>query len=188
MTTASTPTAAPASPLLALPGAVAAEGVDAGVAAHYGNPLGEQRRLAEDVAFVDRSNRGVVLVPGHPLGSRVLALFPPGPVSPDDPPAGIGSVLLLPEVLAKPVREEADEEIAALAWFLSRLDLRPTRHRHRRAGRRSCGVLQVAGRRRCAPRDRPTGGSSPLPDQQHERPPSRHQRNRSHVSTGFARR
>jgi predicted nucleic acid-binding protein len=64
-------------------------------------------------------------VPGHPLGSRVLALFSPGPVSPDDRPAGVGSVLLLPEVLSKPVREEAHQEIAALAWFLSRLDLRP---------------------------------------------------------------
>ena len=32
-----------ASPLLALPGAVAATGADAGVAWHYGDPMGEQR-------------------------------------------------------------------------------------------------------------------------------------------------
>jgi folate-binding protein YgfZ len=83
MTTASTPAVAPASPLLALPGAVAAEGVDAGIAAHYGNPLGEQRRLAEDVAFVDRSNRGVLVVPGadrlswlHSLTSQHLSALP----------------------------------------------------------------------------------------------------------------
>jgi predicted nucleic acid-binding protein len=60
-------------------------------------------------------------VPGHPLGRRVRALFPvePGGV------AGVGSVLLLPEVLAKPVRDCATEEVTALSGLLSRLDLRP---------------------------------------------------------------
>ena len=38
------------SPLAFRPGAVLAEGADAGVAAHYGDPFREQRRLAEDVA------------------------------------------------------------------------------------------------------------------------------------------
>jgi predicted nucleic acid-binding protein len=59
--------------------------------------------------------------PGHPLGRRVRALFPvePGGV------AGVGSVLLLPEVLAKPVRDGATEELTALSGLLSRLDLRP---------------------------------------------------------------
>jgi folate-binding protein YgfZ len=52
------------SALLDLPGAVAAEGVDAGVAAHYGDPYGEQRTLIERVGIVDRSNRGVIAVPG----------------------------------------------------------------------------------------------------------------------------
>jgi len=33
------------SPFLLLPGAVPAEGVDAGVPGHYGNPIVEQRRL-----------------------------------------------------------------------------------------------------------------------------------------------
>ena len=42
------------SPLLDLPGAVPSEGgPDAGVAAHYGDPLREQRQLAEGVGFVD---------------------------------------------------------------------------------------------------------------------------------------
>ena len=50
------------SPLLARPGAVAIEG--GSVAAHYGDPLREQRRLAEDVGLVDRSDRDVVVVPG----------------------------------------------------------------------------------------------------------------------------
>jgi folate-binding protein YgfZ len=51
------------SALLGLPGAVAASGPDAGVAAHYGNPLVEQRRLAFG-AVVDLSHRGVLSVEG----------------------------------------------------------------------------------------------------------------------------
>ncbi|HEY0373939.1 MAG TPA: glycine cleavage T C-terminal barrel domain-containing protein [Amnibacterium sp.] len=52
------------SPLLALPGAVAAEGPDAGVAAHYGEPIKEQRAVAAGDALVDCSNRGVIRVTG----------------------------------------------------------------------------------------------------------------------------
>jgi hypothetical protein len=52
------------SPLLDLPGAVSAEGVDSGIALHYGDPLREQRTLAERVGWVDRSHRGVIAVPG----------------------------------------------------------------------------------------------------------------------------
>jgi predicted nucleic acid-binding protein len=37
----------------------------------------------------------------------------------------VGSVLLIPEVLIKPFREERHDEVATLAFFLSRLDLRP---------------------------------------------------------------
>jgi folate-binding protein YgfZ len=43
---------------------VAAEGVDAGVPAHYGDPLREQRTLAEGIGVVDRGNRGVISVSG----------------------------------------------------------------------------------------------------------------------------
>ncbi|BDZ44865.1 YgfZ/GcvT domain-containing protein [Naasia aerilata] len=53
----------PASPLLALPGAVEGSGADAGVPAHYGNPLGEQRRLAAGQALVEVP-RGVLTVTG----------------------------------------------------------------------------------------------------------------------------
>jgi len=52
------------SPLLALPGAVAGDPPDAGVAAHYGQPLPEQRALAAGAAVVDCSNRGVIRVTG----------------------------------------------------------------------------------------------------------------------------
>ena len=53
------------SPLLALPGAVAAEGPDEGVAAHYGDLFKEQRALADGSGFVDLSHRGVVTVTGE---------------------------------------------------------------------------------------------------------------------------
>ena len=54
------------SPLLSRPGAFAASGADAGVAAHYGDPVAEQRALARRarISLVDRSNLGVVTVAG----------------------------------------------------------------------------------------------------------------------------
>src|SRR5918996_482763 len=50
------------SPLLSRPGAVVIEG--GAVAAHYGDPLREQRLLAEGAGLVDRSDRDVLAVPG----------------------------------------------------------------------------------------------------------------------------
>jgi folate-binding protein YgfZ len=52
------------SPLLDLPGAVAAEAPDEGVAAHYGNPHVEQRELEAGRGFVDLSHRGVLRIGG----------------------------------------------------------------------------------------------------------------------------
>ena len=57
------------SPLLARQGAVEAGAPDAGVAAHYGDPMREQRLLAgangkPGTAIVDLSHRGVVTVTG----------------------------------------------------------------------------------------------------------------------------
>lgn len=54
----------PASPLLSLPGAVTAEGVDAPVAAHYGSFNAEQRTLVGGDGFVDLSHHDVVRVSG----------------------------------------------------------------------------------------------------------------------------
>jgi predicted nucleic acid-binding protein len=61
-------------------------------------------------------------IAGHALGRRVVALFRPG----EDPgkPVGVGSLLLLPEVLSKPVREGSQDEVALLGSLLARLDLR----------------------------------------------------------------
>ena len=52
------------SPLLALPGAVAGDAIDAPVAAHYGSFVGEQRSLEAGDGFVDLSHREVVRVSG----------------------------------------------------------------------------------------------------------------------------
>jgi predicted nucleic acid-binding protein len=57
----------------------------------------------------------------HPLGRRVRTLFHVV----QGVHAGTGSVVLLPEVLAKPMRDGATHEVAALVGLLSRLDLRP---------------------------------------------------------------
>lgn len=43
---------------------MSAEGLDAGVPAHYGDPLREQKLLQEGLAVVDLGNRGVVTVTG----------------------------------------------------------------------------------------------------------------------------
>ncbi len=71
------------SPLLQRPNAVEGEGVDAGVAMHYGDPMREQRLLTEGLAVVDLSHRGVVTVTGpdrlswlHSLTSQALTGLP----------------------------------------------------------------------------------------------------------------
>ncbi len=72
------------SALLERPGAVPAAELDVGVAAHYGDPYREQRRLAEGAALVDLSHRPVIRVDGvdrlswlHSLTSQQLAVLPP---------------------------------------------------------------------------------------------------------------
>jgi folate-binding protein YgfZ len=73
------------SPLLATQGAVPAEGPDAGVAAHYGDPYAEQRALALSAGLVDRSHRGVLRITGqdrlswlHSLTTQDLEHLAPG--------------------------------------------------------------------------------------------------------------
>jgi len=64
-------------------------------------------------------------VRSHPLGQRVRALFPAESTADTGAVAGTGSVLLIPELLTKPMRDGAESEIEALAVLLGRLDLRP---------------------------------------------------------------
>ncbi|MEV7217818.1 glycine cleavage T C-terminal barrel domain-containing protein [Kitasatospora cineracea] len=72
------------SPLLALPGAVPAEGPDQGVAAHYGDLFREQRALAAGRGFTDLSHRGVITATGpdrlswlHLLLTQHVSELPP---------------------------------------------------------------------------------------------------------------
>ena len=71
--------------MLDLAGAVEAEWPDEGVAAHYGDPMREQRVMSEQPTLVDRSNRGVVKVTGpdrlswlHSRTSQHLERLSPG--------------------------------------------------------------------------------------------------------------
>jgi hypothetical protein len=71
--------------MLDIDGVVEASWPDQGVAAHYGDPLREQRVMAERGALVDRSNRGIVTVTGpdrlswlHSLTSQHLERLQPG--------------------------------------------------------------------------------------------------------------
>ncbi len=73
------------SPLLSLPGAVEADPPDAGVAAHYGSIVPEQRRFEAGEGFVDLSHRDVVSVSGpdrltwlHSLTTQHLSDLAPG--------------------------------------------------------------------------------------------------------------
>jgi len=73
------------SPLLARTGAVPAQGIDAGVAAHYGDLHAEQRALARAAGLVDRSHREIVRITGadrlswlHSLTTQDLQDLAPG--------------------------------------------------------------------------------------------------------------
>ena len=71
--------------MLDLPGAVRADGIDAGVAAHYGSFNAEQRRLVAGEGFVDLSHRDVLRVAGpdrlswlHALTTQYVEGLAPG--------------------------------------------------------------------------------------------------------------
>lgn len=73
------------SPILATAGAVAAGGIDTGVAAHYGEPVHEQRALESGIAVVDLSHLDVVTVAGadrlswlNTLSTQLLLDLPAG--------------------------------------------------------------------------------------------------------------
>jgi tRNA-modifying protein YgfZ len=71
--------------MLDIDGAVEAAWPDEGVAAHYGDPIREQRAMTRGQMLVDRSNRGVVKITGpdrlswlHSLTSQHLERLAPG--------------------------------------------------------------------------------------------------------------
>ena len=71
--------------MMMINGAVAAEWPDEGIAAHYGDPVREQRAMTAGRVLVDRSNRGVVKITGpdrlswlHSLTSQHVERLAPG--------------------------------------------------------------------------------------------------------------
>ncbi|HZD24115.1 MAG TPA: hypothetical protein VE569_12055, partial [Acidimicrobiia bacterium] len=64
--------------------------------------------------------------PDHAFGRRVAALFPQDPTTQSGAVAGIGSVLLVPEILTKPLHDGIKAEVESLAALLGRLELRST--------------------------------------------------------------
>jgi predicted nucleic acid-binding protein len=64
-------------------------------------------------------------IANHPLGRRVAALFSTDPVTGAVRQTGVGSTLLVPELLSKPLRDEDMAAVTTLSGLLIRLDLRP---------------------------------------------------------------
>jgi len=89
-------------------------------------------------------------VPGHPVGRRVAALFD---ATAAGVLAGAGSVLLLPEVLGKPLRHGAAEEVQILAGLLA---CWPGSTCVRSIARRRSWPLRCAAGTGCAGSTRPT--------------------------------
>ncbi|MDY7528954.1 MULTISPECIES: folate-binding protein [unclassified Cryobacterium] len=135
-----TPPTASASVLLDLPGAVQATGPDAGVAAHYGNPMIEQRHLLAGEAIVDLSNRAVLGVSGpdrltwlNSITSQELRFLQPGESAETlvlDPTGHVEhAVRLVDDGMEAWLVVEAAELPALLTWldrmrFMLRVELR----------------------------------------------------------------
>ncbi|GAA3782078.1 folate-binding protein YgfZ [Micrococcus endophyticus] len=97
-------------------GAVEGVGPDAGVAAHYGRPLPEQRALARGRALVDLSHRAVLSVSGpdrltwlHTLGTQHVA----------DLPAGTSTEILFLDAQGRIEHAAHLLEDGAAAWLLT---------------------------------------------------------------------
>jgi predicted nucleic acid-binding protein len=67
----------------------------------------------------------IYAVSDHPLGRRVASLFRAGDGADRNDRIGVGSTLLIPELLSKPSRERASDKVLRLTSLLRRLDLRP---------------------------------------------------------------
>jgi folate-binding protein YgfZ len=127
------------SPFLERDGAVDGAGRDAGVPAHYGNPMGEQRALAAGDAIVDLSHRAVLSIGGpdrltwiDSLTSQSVARLAPGESSETlllDPTGRLEyAVRLLDDGVVLWLLLERDEAPGLLAWldrmrFLLRVEL-----------------------------------------------------------------
>ena len=117
----------------------------------------------------------------HELGRRVRALFPTEPIEDTGVVAGIGSVLLLPELLTKPLREHAVDELAELGALLC--PTRPASHGRGDSGtRHGTRCVVRTSRRRCSSlRDGGGRRRRPVPHQQQDRLPEVDRRDRGRV-------
>jgi folate-binding protein YgfZ len=116
------------SPFLSLPGAVDGTGMDAGVPAHYGSPVAEQRALAAGSAIVDLSERAILSISGDDrlswidsLTSQSVKRLAPGESSETlllDPTGHIEyAVRLVDDGTELWLLLEADEAAGLLAWL-----------------------------------------------------------------------
>jgi len=129
------------SPLLTLPGAVAGDGVDAPVAAHYGSFNGEQRILDDGEGFVDLSHYEVLRLTGpdrltwlHAVTSQdfehlapgeltqALVLSPQGHVEHEFRGSDNGEALT---VWTEPGRAEALTGYLERMRFMNRVEIEP---------------------------------------------------------------
>ena len=104
------------SPLLDRPGAVAAEEPDQGTAAHYGNPVAEQRALQEGTAAVDLSHRAVVTVSG---ADRLSLLFTLSSQQVTDLRPGDSSELLLLDIAGRIEHAPVITDDGETAWLIT---------------------------------------------------------------------
>jgi folate-binding protein YgfZ len=119
------------SPLLDLPGAVAGDGVDAPVAAHYGSFNREQRALEQGEGFVDLSHRDVVRIEGpdrltwlHSLTTQHLDALAPGVTLPGlvlDPQGHVEHVFVGSDDGTAFTLHTEPGQSAALVGFLERM-------------------------------------------------------------------
>ena len=107
------------SPFLTRHGAVRAAGPDAGVAAHYGEPVQEQRALARGIGVVDLSHLGVVTVTGP---DRLSWLNTLSSQSLGNLPVGASSELLLLDPNGRIVHAAAVQDDGTRTWLVTEAD------------------------------------------------------------------
>lgn len=104
------------SPLLDREGAVPAYGADEGVAAHYGNPVAEQRALESGTAVVDLSSRAVVTLSGP---DRLQLLFILSSQQVKDLAPGDSSELLLLDISGRIEHAPAIIDDGETSWLIT---------------------------------------------------------------------
>lgn len=145
---------------LGLPGAVEGSGIDAGVPAHYGNPVLEQRALESGDAIVDLSHRAVLSITGpdrlswlDSISSQSLTGLLPGDSTETlilDPNGRIEHVLrLIDDGVSLWVLVERPEVESLLAWlnrmkFMKRVEIDDRSGQYQTIGTLGSGQVNAA--------------------------------------------